>query len=77
VELLTSSDGVNYQLQTTITHDVPQQDQKTVIHTFTASFDKLNCRYLKVIARNAGVLPAWHHAPGNPSFIFADEIIVK
>ncbi|MBK7028220.1 MAG: hypothetical protein IPH45_03005 [Bacteroidales bacterium] len=60
-----------------IDHSIPQDDQKLLIHTFSKKLDKVNSRYLKIIAKNPGPLPSWHHAPGNPSFIFCDEIIVE
>ncbi|GLR18705.1 carbohydrate-binding protein [Portibacter lacus] len=34
-------------------------------------------RYIKVSAKNLGTAPYWHHAAGMPSWIFADEIIVR
>ena len=34
-------------------------------------------RYLRVVVPNPGPLPTWHPAPGQPSYIFTDEIIVK
>jgi len=77
VRIFASNDGVDFHLVRTIDHTIPQDDQKLLIHNFQSSFDNLRCRYLKVVAKNPGPLPAWHHAPGNPSFIFADEIIIQ
>ena len=34
-------------------------------------------RYLRVVVPNPGPLPSWHPAPGQPSYLFTDEIIVK
>lgn len=34
-------------------------------------------RYVRVLARNPGPLPAWHAGAGRPSWIFADEIVVR
>ena len=34
-------------------------------------------RYLKIIAKNTGTPPYWHHAAGTPSWIFADEILIN
>lgn len=76
VKMLTSMDGINYTLQQTIKQDIPQQDQKLIIHTFMSSGKPFKTQYLKFIAVNPGPLPAWHHASGSPSFIFADEIII-
>lgn len=41
-------------------------------------FEKeITTRYLRVIATNHGPCPDWHPGAGNPSYIFADEIIIK
>ena len=34
-------------------------------------------RYLRVVVPNPGPLPDWHPAPGQPSYLFTDEIVVK
>lgn len=34
-------------------------------------------RYLRVVVPNSGPLPDWHPAPGQPSYLFTDEIVVK
>ena len=32
---------------------------------------------LRVVVPNPGPLPSWHPAPGQPSYLFTDEIIIK
>lgn len=34
-------------------------------------------RYLRIVVPNPGPLPSWHPAPGQLSYIFTDEIIIK
>jgi hexosaminidase len=41
------------------------------------SLDNVNARYLKVTARNFGVVPPGHPGESNPSWLFVDEIIVE
>ena len=77
VQVFTSVDGTNYRLAATITHDVPPTGQNTVIHTFKADLNGVAARYLKIIAHSQGNLPAGHHATGNPSFMFTDEVIIR
>ncbi|MBO7100786.1 MAG: chitobiase/beta-hexosaminidase C-terminal domain-containing protein [Bacteroidales bacterium] len=36
-----------------------------------------NARYVRVVVPNPGPLPEWHPAPGQPSYLFTDEIIVR
>ena len=37
----------------------------------------INCQLIRVVVPNPGPLPSWHPAPGQPSYIFTDEIIVR
>ncbi len=46
------------------------------IQYFNLEFPEVEARYVKVIAENMNEAPYWHHASGNPSWIFADEIII-
>lgn len=34
-------------------------------------------RFLRVVVPNPGALPDWHPAPGQPSYLFADEIVIE
>jgi len=77
VSIYSSTDGTNYTLLKTINHDIPTDTKGQLIHTFIAGFDHLDTRYLKVIAKSSGPLPAWHHAAGGESFIFTDEIVIE
>ena len=40
-------------------------------------FQGVTTRYLRVVVPNPGPLPSWHPAPGQPSYLFTDEIIIK
>ncbi|MBQ7063020.1 MAG: chitobiase/beta-hexosaminidase C-terminal domain-containing protein [Bacteroidales bacterium] len=40
-------------------------------------FKGVTTRYLRVVVPNPGTLPSWHPAPGQPSYLFTDEIIIK
>lgn len=77
VSIYSSLDGKNFTLQKTIDHTVPMDAKGQFTHTFMAGFENLNTRYLKVVAKSTGPLPAWHHAAGGESFIFADEIVIE
>ena len=77
VEVLVSDDGLNYHTAGLVTHDIPQNRSGTIIHNFRCSLSKITTRYLRIIAHYPGHLPPSHQAPGNPSFIFADEIVIE
>ncbi|MBC7382020.1 MAG: family 20 glycosylhydrolase [Bacteroidia bacterium] len=77
IDLYTSADGVNFNLLISVSHTIdPNSDQK-IIHYFEANLNKVKTRYLKIIARSYGKLPAWHASAGKDSMLFSDEIIVK
>jgi hypothetical protein len=77
VEILVSDDGKNYTHVRKLTHEVPMDERKALIHKFEAEFSNLSARYLRVIAHNTGVLPPWHPSAGQGSFLFSDEIVVR
>jgi len=77
VQIFTSGDGSDYRLVSTLTHDVPPTGQTTIIHTFKAGFENMSTQYLKIVAHSRGNLPEGHHAAGNPSFLFTDEVIIR
>ncbi len=78
VELYTSKDGVNYKLYQTLTvPNVEYSAEKTGIFTLQTDELSLKVRYVRVVVKNAGPLPSWHQAPGQPSYIFCDEMIFE
>lgn len=77
VEVLVSDDGINYHSAGIVAHDIPQNRPGTIIHNFRCSLSNITTRYLRIIAHYPGDLPPSHQAPGNPSFIFADEIVIE
>lgn len=77
VTVYSSADGKNFTPLKTINHEIPMDAKGQFTHTFMANFESLNTRYLKIVAKSTGLLPAWHHAAGGESFIFLDEIVVE
>ena len=76
VELYTAKDGVNYKLYQTLTvPNVEYTAEKTGIFTLQLNDLTIKSRYIRVVVKNAGPLPSWHQAPGQPSYIFCDEMI--
>lgn len=77
VELYSSDDGLNFTLLKEIQNTTDPKKEGTIIQNFSTGFNNTSLRYLKVICTYPGDLPKWHHAAGNKSFIFADEIVVE
>ena len=51
--------------------------EKQIVSTKIAIRYSEPIRYIKVVAKNFGELPAWHEAAGSEAWIFVDEIIVR
>lgn len=76
VEIYTAKDGVNYHLFRELrVPNVEYTAEKTGIFTLQEEDLSLKTRYVRVVVKNAGPLPSWHQAPGQPSYIFCDEMI--
>lgn len=76
VEYWVSDDGLNYKLAATVNTKVAINDLNVQTQEFSAPLN-LNTRYIKLIAKQYGALPDWHESKGQPSYIFADEIVVE
>jgi len=44
---------------------------------FTATFNPISAKYVKVVAQNLGKCPKGHIGEGKPAWLFVDEIIVE
>lgn len=78
VDFLISKDGNSWKLLGTLTHDIPVDEFKPLRYVFSLNLEvAVNARYLKVVAKNYGSLPAWHNGAGGYAWIFGDEVIVK
>lgn len=75
VEFAVSLDGKSYKSIFTKSFEMPGNDREQII---SVTF-KHNCkaRYIKVKALNSGKLPDWHQGKGEPSWLFADEVIAR
>lgn len=76
VEVFISSDDKNF--RSVKKKDLGKMTNLTG-HTVQLNFDitKSNARYIKIKAKNQGILPEGHPSAGNPSWIFVDEISVN
>ena len=72
-----SEDGKNYYPITSIINDVPYAEETPVNKQFSASFPRVEVRYVRIKAVNAGKLQAGHQGAGGDSWIFCDEITVQ
>ena len=76
VELYVSKNGRDYKLfRTLVVPDVDHHATTGGIYTLQVDDLGLKTRHVRVMVKNAGPLPAWHQAPGQPSYLFCDEMI--
>lgn len=78
VEFSWSPDGVTWSAPVVRTHDVLALQEGAIVHPFVAELPVgARVRHVRVRARSSGPLPAGHQSAGQPSWLFADEIIVR
>ena len=73
VEYYTSMDGKDYVLQGHLTHSLDPKDETRRILEFSQPMN-VDARYVRVAARNFGLLPEWHLGAGGQSYVFIDEV---
>jgi predicted alpha-1,2-mannosidase len=78
VEYFISNDGINFKSVGTLNHNLAWNTEETFTKNFIYQLPKkVKARYVKVVAKNFGVLPQGHQGAGGDAFIFVDEIEVK
>ena len=79
IVLLVSDDGESWTIQVNWPgFNFPARETGMRLRTCTVPiFKGVTTRYLRVVVHNPGPLPEWHPAPGQPSYLFTDEIIIK
>jgi hexosaminidase len=78
VEFSWSSDGITWSAATIVSHEIPVLQPGGLVHPFVAMLPAdARVRFLRIHARSAGVLPTGHPGAGQPSWIFADEIVIR
>ena len=82
VEFYISEDGTNFTALGRFTHNVDLKDYTMQIldlgwKSKPEEGEAPKARYVKVFAKNYGVIPEWHLGAGGQTFIFIDEIDIK
>jgi predicted alpha-1,2-mannosidase len=78
VEYYGSNDNIKFTLIKNVASTAKADDNNVQLNAFEAKLPaKVKYRYVKVVAKNYGPLPAWHQGAGGEAFIFADELEIK
>ena len=60
-----------------VTVDLPSGEEKASVTDAWVGLDGKSARFVRVLARNGGPLPAWHPGTGEKAWLFIDEIQVN
>ncbi len=71
-----SADGRHWTRLAEVTYPV-KQTEEVLVRDCTCATGKVDVRYVRVIAQNAGTCPPWHPGAGGKAWLFVDEIIVN
>jgi len=72
-----SQDGQDFTKVTTLVNDTDEHTDGPVTKEFAVDLKNQKCRFVKVVAKNRGICPAWHPGAGNKAWLFADEITIE
>lgn len=76
VEYYTSDNGKDFSLYQVVYNPVDERNENIVTHLFSTT-TPTTTRYIKMIAYNRMTNPSWHLSPGEKSWLFIDEILIK
>ncbi len=79
VEFEISTDGKTFKNVLTIPNTVEDKDNKVQIKDFSGTFSPQKAQYIKIKAKNYGMLPEWHegYEDHGVAWTFVDEIIIE
>ena len=82
IKVYASKDGKKWTLVADKHFDMDPRETGMRLRNYTvelinSQLSTLNSQFLRVVAPNPSPLPDWHPAPGQPSYLFTDEVIVK
>lgn len=76
VTIETSLDGKNWNTITSEKNPLEEDDKRQEVVEWALDFKPQATKFIRVHAKNRGVCPPWHDAPGESAWLFASEIIV-
>ena len=72
-----SNDGIKYREVARFNNPGPLEALPKSIRKFVLDFDKIEARYVKVVAINLPELPVWRNRIDRKPWLLTDEIIVN
>ncbi|MCU4155335.1 family 20 glycosylhydrolase [Carboxylicivirga sp. A043] len=71
-----SADGKSFNEVASFEPGITESDVNEIVQ-YPAEFEPVKARYVRIVAENVGLCPAWHPAAGGKAWLFSDEVIVK
>ena len=76
VEFFTSKNGKKFKSAGKVVNDISPKEQGSIIKNFGVKTSR-KAQYVKVVAKNRGVCPAFHKGAGGKCWVFVDEVVVR
>jgi hexosaminidase len=76
IDIFISENGEDFSIHKQINNEISPQREGKFRHLFNVDTN-IKTRFVKIKARNFGVLPDWHPAAGANSWLFVDEILIQ
>jgi hexosaminidase len=77
VEVSVSTDGTTFTRVALLTEASPAKTPRPEVRNFVAALDGVHAQFVRLTATGTGPAPAWHKRAGQPTWLFADEIIIE
>jgi predicted alpha-1,2-mannosidase len=77
MEIFASKDGKDFVSVGTAKNKIDEKDETIHVSSLQIDISSLKTRYIKVKAKNYGIIPSWHLGAGNTSHLFISEVEVK
>ena len=72
-----STDGTSYQRVAKLTQTVGDDDYQVQMQDWTAEFEPVKARWVRIQAPDPGPIPEWHPGHGEKMILFVDELLLK
>lgn len=76
VDFYISADGKQFTKKASVGHQVADNAEGIFTTQISAPIES-KTRFIKVLAKNYGMIPQWHLGAGGQAYIFADEIVIN
>lgn len=72
-----SRDGVEWKNVGTVHTNSDEKSSGEFVVPYELKVSPQKARFIRMTAKNYGLNPDWHDAPGEPTWLFCDELVVK